>query len=314
MSFDRDALARACAAHGRVARVVVAATQGSTPRETGASMLVWATPEGVGQQGTIGGGALELEAAQRALSRTGLSRHPLGPALGQCCGGAVTLLTEQFTTDTLPPPAALFARGPGEAPLPVRRLADRARAQGETPAPQLFGDWMVEPMTPPRRPLWIWGAGHVGRALVNTLAPLPDLAITWIDTAPDRFPATVPDGVTTLPEPEPQRLMRHAPPDAHHLILTYSHALDLALCHAALSHRFAFCGLIGSDTKRARFTRRLRDLGHTDAQINRICCPIGHKAFGKHPQAIAIGVAAQILRPDSEKDQKWTIPSSASTA
>ncbi len=90
--------------------------------------------------------------------------------------------------------------------------------------------------------------------------------------------------------------MPHAPQAAQHLILTYSHEIDFELCHAALPHGFDFCGLIGSGTKWARFRRRLKDLGHTDAQIDRITSPIGAPDLGKHPQAIAIGVAAQLLR------------------
>ena len=93
----------------------------------------------------------------------------------------------------------------------------------------------------------------------------------------------------------PGDLVAQAPRDADHLILTYSHALDLDLCHRLLSHGFNTCGLIGSATKWARFRSRLAALGHTPAQIARIQCPIGDPAFGKHPQAIAISVAAAFL-------------------
>ena len=133
----------------------------------------------------------------------------------------------------------------------------------------------MEPVGPAAAPLWVWGAGHVGRAIVATLAPLPDIAITWVDSAPDRFPDTIPQGRHRPARPRHAR--RHAPraEDARHLILTYSHEIDLALCHAALGHGFAGCGLIGSATKWARFRTRLRQLGHQDAQISRIACPIG---------------------------------------
>ncbi|MGP6087360.1 xanthine dehydrogenase accessory protein XdhC [Antarctobacter jejuensis] len=315
MSFDADALRRAVDAHGRVARVVVAEVAGSAPREVGAAMLVWPDSDGLGQSGTIGGGALEYEAAKAAFSRSGLTRHPLGPELGQCCGGAVTLLTEQFDAQSLPAPQeGLFARGPGDMPLAVRRLIDKARGRGEMPAPQLVQGWMVEPVLRPALPLWIWGAGHVGRALIRTLAPLPDLDLTWIDTGPERFPQAPPENVRLLPAPQPERAMALAPPDAAHLILTYSHEIDLAICHAALSHGFAFCGLIGSDTKWARFRKRLQSLGHSAAQINLICCPIGQKGLGKHPQAIAIGTACQILTWQKGNDRAWPIHSSASGA
>lgn len=312
MSLDLETLRRAVAAHGKVARVVVADVAGSAPREVGAAMLVW---EG-GQSGTIGGGALEYRAARQALDRQGITRHPLGPDLGQCCGGSVTLLTEHYDPQSVASleGRALFARGPGNMPLAVRRVIDRARGRGEAPEPHLLQGWMVEPVTHPARPLWVWGAGHVGRALIGVLSPLPDLAITWVDTAPDRFPEIVPEGVRVLPAPQPEAAMPLAPQDAAHLILTYSHEIDLALCHAALSHGFAFCGLIGSDTKWARFRKRLQALGHSPAQTGTICCPIGQKGLGKHPQAIAIGVAGQILTLKKGNDRAWPTLSSASRA
>jgi xanthine dehydrogenase accessory factor len=87
----------------------------------------------------------------------------------------------------------------------------------------------------------------------------------------------------------------HAPQEADHLIMTYAHDLDLALCHALLKHGFASAGLIGSATKWARFRTRLAALGHSPAQISRIACPIGDPHLGKHPQAIAVGVATALL-------------------
>ncbi|WP_323771661.1 xanthine dehydrogenase accessory protein XdhC [Antarctobacter sp.] len=317
MSFDLDALRRAVAAHGRVARVVVAEVAGSAPREVGAAMLVWPERGGTGQSGTIGGGALEFAAAREAFDQKGLTRHPLGPALGQCCGGAVTLLTEQFDAAAL---AALddrdvVARGAGDMPLAVHRVLDRARARGEAPEPQLVQGWMIEPVAPPALHVWVWGAGHVGRALISTLAPLPGFKLTWVDTGAERFPAPPQDGVTILPTPAPASAMALAPKDAAHLILTYSHELDLSLCHAALRHGFGFCGLIGSETKKARFHNRLAALGHTPAQIDAICCPIGQKDLGKHPQAIAIGTASQLLSlQKTRNDKAWPMHSSASGA
>lgn len=205
-------------------------------------------------EGTIGGGALEWEAMgiARAMLRDGRDMHrqsfPLGPALGQCCGGAVTLSFE---------------------------AADR-----------------LQPVETPT--IWIWGAGHVGRALIHTMAPLP-VSLTWVDDAAGRFPQTIPETIHRLVAADMPRAMVHAPTDAHHLILTYSHEIDLALCHAALGHGFATAGLIGSATKWARFRKRLEQLGHAPAQISRITCPIGDPTLGKHPQAIAIGVAARLI-------------------
>lgn len=177
---------------------------------------------------------------------------PLGPALGQCCGGSVTLV---------------WARNEAVA-------------------------------EPAGRPLWIYGAGHVGRAIVTVMSPLPGFAITWVDTAPDRFPKT---DVTTLVATDPAQAVKHAPADAAHLILTYSHEIDLALCHAILRQNFYSAGLIGSATKRARFKARLAALGHRPAQIARIACPIGDPAFGKHPAAIALGVATAMMADQSHR-------------
>lgn len=294
--FDLTAIAEALKAHGRVARVVIAAHDGSSPREVGASMLVW----GAGQSGTVGGGALEFEAADRAramLAGAGraVDRVALGPSLGQCCGGAVTLWTEVF--EALPvAEAGVIARGPGEMPLAVKRLLAAARAQGVRPLSGLVQGWLVEPVAEPDRQVWVWGAGHVGRALVSVLTPLPGIAITWVDVAAERFPDVVPDGVTAVPASDPALLADHAPVTAEHLILTYSHALDLELCHRLLNRGFRSCGLIGSATKWARFRSRLKALGHEAAEIGRIQCPIGDPALGKHPQAIAVGVAAELLK------------------
>ncbi|TNF62837.1 MAG: xanthine dehydrogenase accessory protein XdhC, partial [Rhodobacteraceae bacterium] len=190
-------------------------------------------------------------------------------------------------------------------PLAVARVLAQARNASAAPGARLVEGWMIEPVARPGRAVWIWGAGHVGRALVDVLSPLPDLALTWIDTAPERFPDAIPEGVTMLPAADPVRLVPHAPRQAEHLVLTYSHALDLALCHALLGHGFAFAGLIGSATKWARFRSRLAALGHAPQDIARITCPIGAPALGKHPHAIAIGVAAGLLaRAATIEDRK----------
>lgn len=294
--FDLTALAEALAKHGRVARVVIAAHDGSSPREVGAAMLVWDK----GQSGTVGGGALEFEATEKARAMLSgdaraVDRVALGPSLGQCCGGAVTLWTEVY--EALPvPEAGVIARGPGEMPLAVKRLLSAARGQGLRPAAGLVQGWLVEPVAEAGRQVWIWGAGHVGRALVTVLAPLPGIAITWVDVAAERFPDVVPAGVTVVPAMDPALLADHAPEGAEHLILTYSHALDLELCHRLLNRGFRSCGLIGSATKWARFRSRLKALGHEATGIGRIQCPIGDPALGKHPQAIAVGVAAELLK------------------
>jgi len=301
--FDLPALTAAVQAHGRVARVVIAAHDGSSPRETGTAMLVWAQ----GQSGTIGGGALEHQATLAARAQTQacrIERIPLGPALGQCCGGAVTLVTEVFTASTLPQ-GPIVARSVDGSPMPlsVQRLLAQARGQGALLSPQLLQGWLIEPVLAPKRHLWLWGAGHVGRAIAAVMAPLPDLSITWVDISNDRFPAVVPTGITALPAPHMPQAFSLAPQHAEHLILTFSHLLDLDLCHRALLHGFLRCGLIGSATKWARFQKRLAELGHSPYDIAKITCPIGQPALGKHPQAIALGVATDFLLQTTQRAQ-----------
>lgn len=301
MGFDLDQIARLAGLHGAVIRVVVAEIAGSTPREVGAAMVVWAG----GQEGTIGGGTLEHEAtlaARRLLAQGGaarVDRLPLGPTLGQCCGGSVVLLHERWDAARLeamggPLVARALPGKGGDMPLVVKRLMTNARAEGQEITPRLVQGWFVEPFATPKRELWVWGAGHVGRAIVATMATLPEVRVTWVDTAADRFPKA-PEGVVQRIAPNPADLVAEAPTGAEHLVLTFSHALDLELCHRLLLRGFRSLGLIGSETKWARFRSRLMALGHRPESIGRILCPIGRTAYGKHPQAIAIGVAAEFL-------------------
>ncbi|MDQ2066937.1 xanthine dehydrogenase accessory protein XdhC [Xinfangfangia sp. CPCC 101601] len=308
--LDLAQLRAAVVAHGPLVRVVVAGHEGSSPREAGAEMLVWQD----GQSGTIGGGTLEFEAVARAralLERSGapvLTRIPLGPALGQCCGGSVSLVSHLLDAAALAAMEgqALVATGQGEMPLAVRRLLSAARGQGQSSLARLVEGWLVEPVTLPKRQLWIWGAGHVGRAMVAVFEPLPDFEITWIDTSRARFPEAIPESVTPIWSERPEALAAHAPPNAEHLILTYSHALDLELCHRLLGRGFDWLGLIGSATKWARFRSRLRGLGHQALAIDRITCPIGDRSLGKHPQAIAIGVAVQLMNITQKSETEIT--------
>ncbi len=233
-----------------VVLVTIARTAGSAPREAGTQMQVW--PDRI--EGTIGGGALEWQAIAKArhmliAGQTAFSETvPLGPGIGQCCGGSVTLE---------------YAAG----------------AAASEPA---------------NAPVWIWGAGHVGAAMAQTLAPLPEFDVTLIDDAQARIPkisGTTPVVATNMP-----LLAAHAPDGADHLIVTYSHEIDLALCHALLQRKTGSIGLIGSATKWARFRTRLGSLGHNPESIARIACPIGDPSLGKHPQAIAVGVAAALIK------------------
>ncbi len=293
MSFDLAQVNAAIAQHGSVCRVVIAGIKGSSPRELGASMLLWPG----GQSGTIGGGALEYQASQSP--KPGLRSYPLGPELGQCCGGHVTLLTEYFN---LPVQATdLFVRQiEGDLPLPLTMVRlQRAIRNGSSVAAFLCsGGWFAEPVEQPRIPLWVWGAGHVGRAVVHIAAQMQDFEVTWIDTSPDRFPKDAAQNVNIVPAAEPVHLMAHAPIAAQHLVFTYSHALDLAICHAALTRGFTFCGLIGSASKWARFRTRLTALGHNPSEVLKITCPIGDPSLGKQPISIAISVTQALLSPN----------------
>ena len=302
--FDLDALRAAVAAEGRVARVVIAETRGSAPREAGAAMLVW----NGGQSGTIGGGRLEFEAVRAARDMLAggpaqrLERQALGPALGQCCGGAVTLVSEIYDAARLDAAAAAIA-ATGVWARPVAATAsDLPDAALRRAGVVLAGGWLIERRNAPALPVVIHGAGHVGRALADILAPLPEVRVTLADTRPDRLTG-LPAGIGICPDPP--TAMDRAPDTAAHLIMTHDHALDLALCHRLLSREFAFAGLIGSASKWARFSRRLAALGHTDAQVSRITCPIGDPALGKHPQAIAIGIAGKLLMPARRGSRKF---------
>ncbi|KMW59234.1 XdhC protein (assists in molybdopterin insertion into xanthine dehydrogenase) [Candidatus Rhodobacter oscarellae] len=304
--IDLSRLADLIAAHGSVARVVIAEHKGSAPRDTGTAMYVWRD----GQQGTIGGGHLEHAATKRAREilkdrATIVTRHALGPDLGQCCGGAVTLVTEAWDAararDEIDaadwPFAGIFLRRvEGDAPLPQklrRKLAMSSEMSGAIKT-QLVEGWLVEQVWEDRQPVYIYGAGHVGQALARVLAPLPQFE-TWVaDVRPDLM-AALPESVHRADQVPPTAVMAKAPPEAAHFIMTPEHDYDLELCHTVLQRPFEYAGLIGSATKWARFRKRLRELGHAEAQIDRIECPIGAKELGKDPHAIAIGVAARLL-------------------
>ncbi len=301
MSFRLAEITKSVSAHHNVVRVLVAGTKGSAPRDAGATMLVWSD----GQSGTIGGGALEYQATKRAreMLGTGLQAahitQPLGPALGQCCGGSVTLVYERFNVDALPlPNTQIFVR-PVDAtansaiPALLQRRIDAA--QNAPIAPTLTAGWLAESVSRATTPVWIFGAGHVGRALAQTLAPLADFDVTLIDTEAARMPEHLPDTVTTLTAQNMAGLVKHAPDNAHHFIMTMDHAIDLEICHQLLNRRFTYAGLIGSKTKWTRFGARLENLGHAQPDIARITCPIGDPALGKEPQAIAVGIARGLL-------------------
>jgi xanthine dehydrogenase accessory factor len=161
----------------------------------------------------------------------------------------------------------------------------------------LIRDWLIEPVSDRRPKLYLYGAGHVGRAIVSVAAALP-LDVVWVDTEPGRFPAAIPGDIRIEITAEPAAAAATAEAGCYHLVMTYSHAIDLAICHVLLQRNdFAFLGLIGSKTKRGRFLTRLRQAGIGDAALQRLTCPIGIGGItGKEPAAIAVSAVAQLLQ------------------
>lgn len=147
-----------------------------------------------------------------------------------------------------------------------------------------------------RHPVWLFGAGHVGRALVLALAPLP-FALTWCDSREGAFPAHIPANVTPLRHDAPDVLVGQIPAGAFVLVMSHSHPIDLAVTAAALARDdLPFVGLIGSKTKRARFEKRYRELGIANERIAQLSCPIGIAGItDKDPAIIAAATAAQLL-------------------
>lgn len=293
---------------GLAARVAVAATRGSTPREVGAALVL--DPAG-GFRGTIGGGALEwrfLAAAGRDLMRAKamvrLDDVPLGPEIGQCCGGRVTVMIEVLDREALAEArrlAAAEAAGVFATRGEIRdgRLVREILGDG-APEPGVYGDGVVvERFGDDRRDLLLFGAGHVGRALVLALAPLP-FRVAWIDGRDGAFPAAVPGNVTLHTPADPVAAVAAAPLGAFVLAMTHDHALDFAVVDAALRRPdFPFVGVIGSATKRARFLSRLTEIGHTAAATRRMVCPVGAGGpSSKRPAVIAAAVAVELLVAD----------------
>jgi len=243
--------------------VTITRARGSTPREAGARLLVGRTAA----LGTVGGGRLEWEAVETARRMldggpaiTDLDM-PLGPALGQCCGGHVTLRLERADAGT----------------LSLLEEAERREAEGR-PAVLLFG------------------AGHVGKAIAAALAPLP-LAVRWIDERAHEFPDPMPLGIEKVVSANALDHVAAAAPGSGYLILTHSHALDFAITAAVLDRGdAAYAGLIGSATKRRRFEREYRARGGDPAALDRLTCPIGGALKGdKRPAVIAALAAAEVL-------------------
>ncbi len=310
-------LKRILAEHDRAALVTVLDAKGSVPREAGARMIV--LPSG-DFHGTIGGGTLEWEALsltrQRLSDQAGVGgfstrRFALGPELGQCCGGQSTIAIEILTTDDRPAVDRLADREQdgrfstigriGEDGLVCRDIAASVDKSIKTASLRRDGV-LLEIFGDDRRPLWLFGAGHVGRALVLALAPLK-FSVTWIDSRANIFPGHVPQTVTCRQVDDPAAMVAQAPADAFILVMTHSHALDQDVVQAALqADRFGYVGLIGSATKRRRFEKRMVAAGLPEGRLKDLVCPIGlDEIRSKEPAAIALGTAAQLVMMDERQ-------------
>lgn len=254
MTRARDILTgSASVIHARIIRV-----KGSSPREEGAEMFVTATASA----GTIGGGQAEWQTLQRARDmlakgemRTNMT-ITLGPEIGQCCGGQITVEIARLTES--------------QRRAHVDRLASAARPH-----------------------LLILGAGHVGRALARVALTLP-WRVILVDTRKEEL-ALAPSGTKTRLTPLPEAEIAAAPPTSAYVITTHDHGLDFLLTLAALRRGdAAYVGLIGSATKRARFERFAHDTG--GVATGQLTCPIGTAGLGdKRPEVIALMTAQEVL-------------------
>lgn len=267
----------------------------------------------------------------------GLVRYPLGPGTGQCCGGVTTILFQRVAADRCPwiPVIAAHASAGdpcvvvtgaegrpsgatlvatleacagtlGDATLDAAALAHgRELLAAGRGAPRLrsldagdgSGVVLVEPLWPSALQVVLFGAGHVGRALVKLLGDL-DCRVTWVDSRADAFPAVAPSNARAVVAAEPADEVDRAPAGAYYLVMTHSHALDFELCERILTRGdFAYLGLIGSLPKRNRFAKYLKREGVGDAALARMKCPIGVAGIsGKRPATIAVAVAAELLQ------------------
>jgi xanthine dehydrogenase accessory factor len=222
-------------------------------------------------------------------SRASLERFPLSARVGQCCGGTVWLAIEALCANDISWLRDAQAAFEQSAPYA------RTRTLSTQDEPFVWHDTLRE--TSPQ--VFLFGAGHVGRALATILS-VNDLQLTWIDSRDAQFPSemaeTAPQ-VLMVESDAPVAEIANAPPHAHYLVMTHSHALDYDVIEAILERDdAAFIGLIGSATKRAQFEQRLRARGFSSERIATITCPIGEPTItSKHPGAIATAVAAQLL-------------------
>jgi xanthine dehydrogenase accessory factor len=266
MTLSPHTLRAFLAAQPAAAVAELTAVRGSSPREAGAFMVV--SPDA--QIGTIGGGALEYMVIDRARQVLRNGEHedsldiPLGPEIGQCCGGRVDVSLKRVT------------------PAIAKALT-----------------WRLEAELAGRPPVYLFGSGHVGHALARALAALP-LKVHVVDTRPDEL-VDLPDSVETHAVALPEAMVRSAPEGSSFVILTHDHALDFLIAAEALQRSDApYVGMVGSRTKKARFRSWYLSEDYPAAALERLVLPIGGKAFpeglgDKRPEVIAALAAAEIM-------------------
>ncbi|RDK09593.1 xanthine dehydrogenase accessory protein XdhC [Cupriavidus lacunae] len=287
-----------------VAMVTIVEVKGSAPREAGIRMLVSADD----LVGTIGGGHLEWRGMDiaRAMLACGetrrIERIPLGPALGQCCGGVVQLAFEVLGEADLAWLDAVERKFAAHCSLQRHVPASGAVTFGNShaviPGVTLHADgsW-IDTLVPDTMHVVLFGAGHVGHALVKVLATLP-CRVHWVDERDTLFPGGLPDNVEAEASDTPEAVVAQAPAGSYFLVMTHSHALDQTLCEEILKRTdFAYFGLIGSKTKRARFEHRMAEHGIDPARFAEMTCPMGVPGItDKAPAMIAVAIVAQLLQ------------------
>lgn len=321
-----DELSDICAADEPAVLVTVAGIRGSAPREIGAKMIVTESET----IGTIGGGQLEYQCTRVAVGlfedeRMSLRSFPLGSTMGQCCGGVVEILFEPLSggiPSWLRDLSALF--GQHEPAIVATRISRSAPEKFIVTADQVFGNeqgpvdesmvaearailagdrkasrkiqLFFEPVVVPDLDIAVFGAGHVGTAVVTTLSSL-DCNIRWVDSRRNVFRG-VPANVRAIETAEPALEVAAMPEGTFYLVMTHSHSLDFEICDRILRRRDArYCGLIGSLSKRRRFEKRYRQQGMPAELLDTLTCPIGVDGIsGKKPAEIAVSAAAEILK------------------
>ncbi len=300
--------------------VTVVAVDGSVPREVGAGLVISAN----GHSGTVGGGNLEftcIRDAHEMLARNHVrtcKQISLGPALGQCCGGRVEMLFElvDFQTDwyieltashhspdsrwlcrSLESSDSLIAAKDALARL-LPSGTDSSHELKNTDALVVRNDnerWLIQSLFIPKPSVWVYGAGHVGQAVVSQLCLL-ECQVTLLDHR-EEWQCLQPNlDITRILTDVPQEDSVDAPVDAAHVVMTHSHSVDFEICHALLKRgQFGWLGLIGSNTKRQTFINRLKQRGVSECVIERLRCPIGGLQLeSSRPALISLNLAAEL--------------------